>query len=408
MIYRFTNFVFDSKKLTLAVTEGKSVITGRSGLKVLAKLLEHAPKVVSKNDLITAGWGVNSEKADDDLRHAIQKIRIALNDQGGSTYIETNPHRGYTFVNTFESQEESNEKICETSESLSLPTENYLAENSKLQIAHIIGTDNQYEQPQQEIAAITISQDTRDLIGKKTNYRLWTNEATGMTETLKKGWSWPAFLFGGLWALSKRMALIGIAMLTANMLIGYILATTLSDEDFDYAWSAASLAFSLLFGAYGNSWREWHLRRRGFVPGESFVANPTRDFLAELLRKLIARWRANIWSKLLIGLLVGGIGYGMFYWLSDHHPHTVVGCNSATLYGSVYTDGNEILAWFEWGETPDLGNSTVKQRFYEDDDYYQDIVDLKENGTYYYKAIATNVFGRADSRVLTFTTGHCQ
>ena len=39
------------------------------------------------------------------------------------------------------------------------------------------------------------------------------------------------------------------------------------------------------------------------------------------------------------------------------------------------------------GETPDLGNVTIKQRFTEGTDYYQDLVDLKENTTYFYRAL---------------------
>jgi hypothetical protein len=83
-------------------------------------------------------------------------------------------------------------------------------------------------------------------------------------------------------------------------------------------------------------------------------------------------------------------------------------CKSATINGDVQTYGAETFAWFEWGDTPDLGNVTIKQRFTADTHYHQELVDLKENTTYFYRAMASNINGTAKGRVKSFTTARCK
>ena len=250
-------------------------------------------------------------------------------------------------------------------------------------------------------------------------YRQW-NAPSGLTESVKLGWSWPAFLFGGLWAIAKRMTLLGICMLLVSLAIGCaIVATQIEDEDFFLL--AASLLLGLFFGANGNSWRERHLRKRGFVPGDTTVRSPFQTFFAHPIVGLRAFWHDTVWSKVIAGLIVAAIVAGVAYVLrppspadrldsNNTAPHhfSVLRCKSATLNGSVQTQGDETFAWFEWGETPDLGNSTIKQRFTDDTNYYQDLVGLEENTTYYYRAMVSNINGTAEGRVISFTTARCE
>jgi hypothetical protein len=60
------------------------------------------------------------------------------------------------------------------------------------------------------------------------------------------------------------------------------------------------------------------------------------------------------------------------------------------------------------GEAPNLGNVTIKQRFTDDTDYEMLIVGLKENTTYHYRAIVSNIHGTAEGRVNSFTTAPCE
>ncbi len=82
-------------------------------------------------------------------------------------------------------------------------------------------------------------------------------------------------------------------------------------------------------------------------------------------------------------------------------------CNSATIYGTVTTNGNPTDAWFEWGPTQSLGNSTAHQTFYSDSNFSQSISGLAQNTTYYYRAMASNVYGTAVGTIKYFTTSTC-
>jgi hypothetical protein len=73
----------------------------------------------------------------------------------------------------------------------------------------------------------------------------------------------------------------------------------------------------------------------------------------------------------------------------------------------VITNGAATEAWFEWGETPDLGKKTIIQQFTADSDYYQAVVGLKEQTTYFYKSLVVNANGQSAGRVLSFTTPQC-
>jgi hypothetical protein len=83
-------------------------------------------------------------------------------------------------------------------------------------------------------------------------------------------------------------------------------------------------------------------------------------------------------------------------------------CSSVTLIGKhMETDGAEWTVWFEWGETRALGNITVTQRFSRNSSYEQLIAGLKENKTYYYRAVGSSKNGSFKGRVFSFTTARC-
>ncbi|MCX6751849.1 MAG: fibronectin type III domain-containing protein, partial [Candidatus Nomurabacteria bacterium] len=85
----------------------------------------------------------------------------------------------------------------------------------------------------------------------------------------------------------------------------------------------------------------------------------------------------------------------------------VTTCNSATIYGTVTPNGNPTSAWFEWGLTPSLGNSTTHQTFNSNSTFSQMISGLTENTTYYYRAMAQNNYGTATGDTKSFTTSTC-
>jgi hypothetical protein len=85
----------------------------------------------------------------------------------------------------------------------------------------------------------------------------------------------------------------------------------------------------------------------------------------------------------------------------------VPGQNSASLSGTVNPNGDSTSAWFEWGLTQSLGNTTPLESVgsgNSDISINKYISSLQPNTTYYYRAAAQNNFGTAYGAILTFTT----
>ena len=96
--------------------------------------------------------------------------------------------------------------------------------------------------------------------------------ADGKLEAVKQGWSWPAFLFGPLWAWYVFPRLWGclswIVAFIAIGLVASILATLTGmdpeGEGMQIWWPAGQIAIGSVFGFYGNRWRVSWLRRKGY------------------------------------------------------------------------------------------------------------------------------------------------
>jgi TIR domain len=131
-------------------------------------------------------------------------------------------------------------------------------------------------------------------------------------------------------------------------------------------------------------------------------------------------WHSTVWTKMLVIIIAGALclfgGYILWRALGPHrldsvtmpvHQFSDQSCNSVTLNAQVDPDGVETVVWFEWGETPELGKITSKQRFSDKAVYYQDLIGLKENTTYFYRAMATDKNRTSEGRVFSFTTARC-
>jgi DNA-binding winged helix-turn-helix (wHTH) protein len=93
----FEAFELDPVKRRL-LQAGELVAISDRQFDVLAQLVEHAGHIVSKDDLITAGWkGV--AVGDNSLEQVISSLRRLLGRRpGGSAFIETVARRGYRFT----------------------------------------------------------------------------------------------------------------------------------------------------------------------------------------------------------------------------------------------------------------------------------------------------------------------
>jgi hypothetical protein len=93
---------------------------------------------------------------------------------------------------------------------------------------------------------------------------------SGEIEAVKQGWSWPAFLFTFIWAMVKKIWGIGI-----GVLILFVIFLSMIGTGADLFVNIISFVVSIIFGVYGNSWRENNLDSRGYeMKGTVTAATP--------------------------------------------------------------------------------------------------------------------------------------
>ncbi len=80
---------------------------------------------------------------------------------------------------------------------------------------------------------------------------------SGSIEAVKQGWSWPAFLFSFVWAMVKKMWAIGIGLFVLSLIF-----ISMVGHEADLLINGISIVVSVIFGIYGNSWRE---KKSGFA-----------------------------------------------------------------------------------------------------------------------------------------------
>ncbi|MCG3117335.1 MAG: DUF2628 domain-containing protein [Candidatus Manganitrophus sp. SA1] len=88
---------------------------------------------------------------------------------------------------------------------------------------------------------------------------------SGAIEAVKQGWSWPAFFFGFVWAMMKKMWKLSIGVVLAILVIGFITGIAASEEMGEAILNGIGMTANLMFGVHGNSWREESLIARGFA-----------------------------------------------------------------------------------------------------------------------------------------------
>lgn len=84
---------------------------------------------------------------------------------------------------------------------------------------------------------------------------------------------------------------------------------------------------------------------------------------------------------------------------------SAVSQNSATLNGYVTGSGANINAWFEWGTSYSLGNTTTVLNYGTSaTNFSNTIYNLNPNTTYYYRAVVQSTYGTVYGNTLSFTT----
>lgn len=86
---------------------------------------------------------------------------------------------------------------------------------------------------------------------------------------VKEGFSWPAFLFGPVWALARGLWLVAAALLAAGAALGAALELSGADSP---ARAAIVVGFQVLVGFTAMDFQRWSLARRGFAEAQVVAA----------------------------------------------------------------------------------------------------------------------------------------
>src|SRR5688500_11628362 len=97
VVYTLGPFEIDGRTRQLR-RSGERVALSDRYLSVLLHLAAHAGTVVSKDDLVTAGWA-DTAVSDNSLEQAISALRRVLGANAqGEQYVETIPRQGYRLI----------------------------------------------------------------------------------------------------------------------------------------------------------------------------------------------------------------------------------------------------------------------------------------------------------------------
>ena len=103
-------------------------------------------------------------------------------------------------------------------------------------------------------------------------------------EVVKRGFSWPGFFFGFIWAFVKKLWVLGAVLLAAHVAV-----PVLEDRyahGLDLPFGLLNLVIGLIVGVNGNAWRRRTLERLGYEQREWVEAKTPEEALAALTNEL--------------------------------------------------------------------------------------------------------------------------
>jgi hypothetical protein len=106
----------------------------------------------------------------------------------------------------------------------------------------------------------------------------------GQLQSIKQGWSWPAFFFGVIWLFVVKLWAIGTGVLI-GLIVLVVTLPALAPGSSDTLINAAAFAAWVVFGLNGNEWREKNLLSRGFELKDTVEARNNDEAAAIFLKK---------------------------------------------------------------------------------------------------------------------------
>lgn len=108
-------------------------------------------------------------------------------------------------------------------------------------------------------------------------YEIYTNGNEKIA--VKAGWSFTAFFFSGIWAMTKKMWLLGIATLGAEYFI--IFSVPDNDKGAQFAKGICAIV-SFVYGFKATKWWGASLKNRGFTHAGSVEAESPEQAIGKL------------------------------------------------------------------------------------------------------------------------------
>lgn len=97
---------------------------------------------------------------------------------------------------------------------------------------------------------------------------------SGAIETVKQGWSWPAFFFTFIWVFVKKMWKLGVGAVAAFFILGIVLGIAGVDIDVNYTISnILGIIIAIVLGMKGNDLREKNILSRGYTFKDTVTAS---------------------------------------------------------------------------------------------------------------------------------------
>jgi len=97
---------------------------------------------------------------------------------------------------------------------------------------------------------------------------------------LKDGFSWPAALIGGLWALWNRMWWVALGLIAVTAVTNGLGPRMFTDS---VSPSVLTVAVAVLTGLLAHDLRSWTLQRQGFILSAVISARNSEDALRRYL-----------------------------------------------------------------------------------------------------------------------------
>ncbi len=117
-------------------------------------------------------------------------------------------------------------------------------------------------------------------------FRVYQAPSGGGLYAVKQGWSWPGFFFVGLWALVKKLWLIGLGLLFCGFWLGSMTADADLESELgshDFLFLGLEALVHVLCGLYGNRWREEKLIRQGYQYQRTLFADNPLDAVVQCI-----------------------------------------------------------------------------------------------------------------------------